>query len=236
MAGGRGGRTKKVPIVTFGSSVGAHMQPESTNLETELITPTHLSKVRNPNEAWRSSTPIGAAKKLQLSSDFTIEKRNGAVESSIEHDSTTIEAVVQEPNETVLKQGTDPIASIQEKPTQPWVNLFSKNKTMENGMALSYIAPQIVNGKIVIQLEKEEVERETGEWRGSLIAYVIVNCSGYNAMRRYIDQKWNNITSPDLFMHDEVYYIIKFQTIADMHEILYFRPYTINNRPIILKP
>lgn len=75
--------------------------------------------MRNPNEVGQCSIPIGATKQLQLSSDLIIEKRNEVVESSIEHNSVTIEAVVQEPNETVLKQGTDPVAPIQEKPTQP---------------------------------------------------------------------------------------------------------------------
>ncbi|XP_075101962.1 uncharacterized protein LOC142177378 [Nicotiana tabacum] len=50
---------------------------------------------------------------------------------------------------------------------------------MKNDMALSYIAPQLVNGKVVIQLEKEEVERETKKWRGALIAYDTIS-SNFN--------------------------------------------------------
>lgn len=66
--------------------------------------------------------------------------------------------------------------------------------------------------------------------------YVIGDCPGYNAMHRYVDLKWNKIANPDLFMHEERYFIIKFQSIDDIQEIICTGPYTINNRPIILKP
>ncbi|XP_070010090.1 uncharacterized protein LOC142164212 [Nicotiana tabacum] len=55
-------------------------------------------------------------------------------------------------------------------------------------------------------------------------------------MRRYVDLKWIKIANSDLFMHEEGYFIIKFQSIDDMQKILCTGPYTINNRPIILKP
>ncbi|KAG5583273.1 hypothetical protein H5410_053900 [Solanum commersonii] len=42
-----------------------------------------------------------------------------------------------------------------------WVNLFARNRASENGMTLSYIPPQMIEGK----LEKEEVDRETQKWR-----------------------------------------------------------------------
>ena len=40
---------------------------------------------------------------------------------------------------------------------------------------------------------------------------------------------------PKVFPHEEGYYIIKFKNLGDMNEVLYSGPYTISNRPIILK-
>ncbi|XP_070017237.1 uncharacterized protein [Nicotiana sylvestris] len=54
-------------------------------------------------------------------------------------------------------------------------------------------------------------------------------------MKRFIEVNWNTIPDPDLYMHEDGYYIIKFKTMEDMQEILLAGPYTINNRPIILK-
>lgn len=44
---------------------------------------------------------------------------------------------------------------------EPWVNLFQQNHAAENGLSLQYIAPQIGEGVIVVQLDKEEVKCET---------------------------------------------------------------------------
>lgn len=44
------------------------------------------------------------------------------------------------------------------EPRATWVSLFKDNPSAQNGMKLTYIHPQIVNGKIVVQLDKNEVE------------------------------------------------------------------------------
>lgn len=42
-------------------------------------------------------------------------------------------------------------------------------------------------------------------------------------------------TERELYLHEEGYYVIKFQTIEDLNEVFYAGPYSINNRPILLK-
>ncbi|XP_019241976.1 PREDICTED: uncharacterized protein LOC109227676 [Nicotiana attenuata] len=101
-------------------------------------------------------------------------------------------------------------------------------------MKLTYIPPQVVNGEIRVQY-KEEVDRKTEKWKGALIAYVLGDLPGYNVMKRYIENTWNSIPDPELYMHEDGYYIIKFKSMEDMREILLAGPYTINNRQIILK-
>lgn len=55
-------------------------------------------------------------------------------------------------------------------------------------------------------------------------------------MTRYVNPIWSTVVSPEVIYHEEGCYIIRFASIEDMNEILYAGPYTINNRPIILKP
>lgn len=55
-------------------------------------------------------------------------------------------------------------------------------------------------------------------------------------MQRYVTQFWANVALAELYLHEEGYYIIRFQNMDDMHEVLYNGPYTHNNKPIILKP
>ena len=87
----------------------------------------------------------------------------------------------------------------------------------------------------MVHLEGKEVPEEEDKWKCALIAYVVGECPGYNAMNRYIMMNWSTVGKPDVFLHEEGYYIIKFKNLSDMNEILYSGPYTISNRPIILK-
>lgn len=134
--------------------------------------------------------------------------------------------------EGVEKQANDNAPT---KPATPWTTLFARNRSAENDMHLTYIAPEIENRQFVVNLDKTEIECETEKWKKALIVYIIGKMCGYNHMSKYISQVWNNVAEPYLFLHEEGYYIVKFQNLKDLKEVLYGGPYTINNKPIILK-
>ncbi|KAH0746139.1 hypothetical protein KY285_007796 [Solanum tuberosum] len=123
----------------------------------------------------------------------------------------------------------------EESTDELWTNMFKNNRATNNGMNLTYFPPQIVDGQTMVQLEEDEVQVEEYKWKCALIAYVIGECPGYNTMHRHITMNWTVVTKPDVYLHEEGHYIVKFQNLSDMNEIVYTRPYTINNRPIILK-
>ncbi|XP_059312568.1 uncharacterized protein LOC132063850 [Lycium ferocissimum] len=54
-------------------------------------------------------------------------------------------------------------------------------------------------------------------------------------MYRYIIQSWPTVAEPDLFLHEDGYYMVKFQDRIDLNEVLLAGPYSVNNKPIILK-
>ncbi|XP_019070681.2 uncharacterized protein [Solanum lycopersicum] len=87
----------------------------------------------------------------------------------------------------------------------------------------------------MVQLERKEVQIEEEKWKCALMTYVIGECPGYNTMNRYILMNWSKVNKPEVFLHEEGYYIIKLKSLNDMNEVLYLGPYTISNRPIILK-
>lgn len=49
---------------------------------------------------------------------------------------------------------------MQKETSISWANLFTGNRVAENGMPLTYIPPEIVNGTVVVQVDKNEVEKE----------------------------------------------------------------------------
>ncbi|KAK6788794.1 hypothetical protein RDI58_012592 [Solanum bulbocastanum] len=121
------------------------------------------------------------------------------------------------------------------KEANPWVSLFEGNRVASNGMSLNYITPELVNGKLVVNLDEKEQEKEEVKWKHSLVLYIIGEMPGYNYMKPFISQTWANVANPDLFYHDEGYYVVKFQSEPDLKEILFAGPYSINNKSMILK-
>lgn len=108
-------------------------------------------------------------------------------------------STVEEEQCSVEIEGSD----TQEIPKAPWTNLFAKNISASNGLALNYISPRIVDGNPIVQLEQDTIDKEINKWKPALMAYFIGDTPGYNAMKRYIGQFWAQAAEPDLYYYDE---------------------------------
>ncbi|OIT33638.1 hypothetical protein A4A49_05838, partial [Nicotiana attenuata] len=89
-------------------------------------------------------------------------------------------------NGTVPTEGTvEPQLVHAEAPSlgNTWVNLFAGNRSSENGMALSYIPPEIVDGNIAVKLDKDKIDTQTKKWQCALIIYIIGDTPGYKFMQ-----------------------------------------------------
>lgn len=127
------------------------------------------------------------------------------------------------------------VTLLEEPKESTLAGLLTGNRSSANGMALNCITPKLVEGNLVAKLEKSELEKEALKWKCALIISVIGEKPGYNYMRRYINQTWNTVSMRDLYYHDDGHFIVKFQSMADMKEIMCSGPYTVNNRPMIMK-
>ncbi|KAH0764709.1 hypothetical protein KY285_000580 [Solanum tuberosum] len=233
MARGRGrgrgrGRTRNT-ILAFGSSVGTRVPADSGDPGQQENTPISNSG-ESSVEYGSTSKAADVAKKLQLTTPPS------SVAAVIPHSSGG-RGDFDEPK----SNGTVPVNNTLQPEKgktaeSPWANLFKGNRASDNGMSLTYIPPDLIDGKPVVKLDAIEVGEEADKWRCALIAYFVGPVPGYNAMSRYIAQHWANVAAPDLYLHEEGYYVIKCHSIEDMHEVFYAGPYTVNNRPLILKP
>nr|XP_033516336.1 uncharacterized protein LOC117280697 [Nicotiana tomentosiformis] len=226
MAGARGRRRgrgrvrpKKVPIVSFESSVGARIQGDGTLKAATMASFVQMAEEIRFVEIGSTSNSSGISKKLTMN----------------EPPKTTTEAIIQRNTESKAVEINETVTSEQKSTEQiveaakqvgAWTNLFKENRSATNGMTLSYIPPQIVNGQTVVQLEVEEVEPEEEKWRCALIAYIIGDTPGYNAISRYISQNWLNIEAPYVYLHEEGYYVIRFNSITDIHTICFMLDHT----------
>ncbi|XP_058784590.1 uncharacterized protein LOC131659416 [Vicia villosa] len=56
-----------------------------------------------------------------------------------------------------------------------------------------------------------------------------------HALKSFMMKAWNFIQLPDLFYHDDGYFILRFKTHDDMDAVLMRGPYTIRNIPMLLR-
>lgn len=52
----------------------------------------------------------------------------------------------------------------------------------------------------------------------------------------FIERQWHCAKKPDIYLHEEGYFIIRFESVIERDRILSSGPYSIANRPTILKP
>ncbi|KAF3663807.1 hypothetical protein FXO37_11811 [Capsicum annuum] len=144
MARERRGRPRKIPL---------EVPPASEDKETHEGDKQNLTQIgsilRGVNEIGSSSSTQSQGKSLLSSAGFITPVDNPNPTVSILH------------HENEVKEEDKCGAS----PAEPWVNLFKKSRSTENWLALSYIPPQVVKGEVVVQLEKDEIDKEIEKWR-----------------------------------------------------------------------
>nr|XP_009759342.1 PREDICTED: uncharacterized protein LOC104211900 [Nicotiana sylvestris] len=103
------------------------------------------------------------------------------------------------------------------------------------GMNLQFIAPIIQNGEKIVQLDPEDVEQENEKWRSVIVLYVIRDSPTIGAMERFLSSVGKFSVKPQIFYHNDDYFVIRFSNLEERDQVLYSGPHTVNNRPIIMK-
>ncbi|KAG5626988.1 hypothetical protein H5410_012206 [Solanum commersonii] len=161
---------------------------------------------------------------------------------SMEMPTKPIEATQLEQNgdtesqgEISSNQGNDKQDLKEVESGKKWVNFFNSSRLSAKGMSLSYITPAMKNGEKVIELQKDEIDKATEEWKQALILYVVGESPTIAAMERYIALQVNTVSKPKVYYHNDGYFLVRFANLDDRNEVLYSRPHFLNNRSIIVK-
>ncbi|KAG5620619.1 hypothetical protein H5410_005837 [Solanum commersonii] len=91
------------------------------------------------------------------------------------------------------------------------------------------------NGEKVIELQKDEIDKATEEWKQALILYVVGESPTIAAIERYIALQVNTVSKPKVYYHNDGYFLVRFANLDDRNKVLYSGPHLLNNRPIIVK-
>ncbi|XP_056695259.1 uncharacterized protein [Spinacia oleracea] len=109
------------------------------------------------------------------------------------------------------------------------------NRRATKGMKLSFIAPTIRNCNLTACLQVNEVASESAKWASSVILYVVGDQPTLKYINTFIEKNWNCVTQPEVLLHNDGYFVIRFGTLNERNEVLFLGPYTIANKPVIVK-
>lgn len=100
---------------------------------------------------------------------------------------------------------------------------------------MKLVAPNVKNGKCVAHIDKVEVGKLCDIWANVVVVYVVGQTPIIGTIIRFITLEWNTVAKPKVFLHEYGYFLVKFESLRNRNEILYSGPFTLNNRPMIVK-
>ncbi|XP_019228865.1 PREDICTED: uncharacterized protein LOC109209956 [Nicotiana attenuata] len=113
--------------------------------------------------------------------------------------------------------------------------VVKNNRTQTQGMKLNFYPPVIKDGIKVMQLNHQEIDKQKQKWQCALIGYVIGGTPKFKEMLQFVYGVWHSVKTPRVFLHDDGYYIFKFESEEDKACIMQNGPYTFRKWPMILK-
>lgn len=104
-----------------------------------------------------------------------------------------------------------------------------------NGLSIEYHAPKYVDGVEEVEIVPEDIMSELQFWEDTVIMYVLGRDLSMNAVKQFMIRYWNFVKLPELFYHDDGYFLMKFQCNKEKEMVLMRSPYSIHNMPMVLK-
>ncbi|WMV19307.1 hypothetical protein MTR67_012692 [Solanum verrucosum] len=105
-------------------------------------------------------------KQLELIHEISIEEIDAAIKDMPKDKSPGIDGYP-------IEFFTTHWGLVKEEPAEKWANFFDNNRMFAKGMNLSNINLVVKKGEKVIELNKDETDKETENWKQELILYVV---------------------------------------------------------------
>lgn len=99
--------------------------------------------------------------------------------------------------------------------------------TPNHGVKMDFVAPEVVEGEVVIAIEEKDVASEVELSENGLILFAVGEELTVIAVTQFMSKVWNTVSLSDIFYHDEGYFIARFKNNMEMDEILQNAPYNV---------
>ncbi|XP_009593244.1 uncharacterized protein [Nicotiana tomentosiformis] len=114
-------------------------------------------------------------------------------------------------------------------------DLRQQNRNSQMGMRLDYVPPSHQDGKIVVQIIEEDVQKLNDYWATALIGYVLGDTPYKKSMEAFITSVWDFVSKPQILYDNDGYYVFRFSTIEDIDLVMQVGSYSYHNKPLILQ-
>ncbi|KAH0642062.1 hypothetical protein KY290_033666 [Solanum tuberosum] len=101
-----------------------------------------------------------------------------------------------------------------------------ENRKAQRGKSLEYIPPSLRNGKKCVTIVEDDLN-EIASF-GSDTPYM-------KSIENFIQATWKKHNMPQILLHDEGYFVFRFDTEEECEHILHKGPYTFQNKPFALQ-
>lgn len=120
-------------------------------------------------------------------------------------------------------------------PSKSWSNIVSR-KSEKAAVSLSFFPPSSLEGSILIKPPVEVLKRGNQIWSTSLVGYFLHSKLPFKVVEPIARRLWGNMGISKVILHSKGYYIFKFQTAADMDNVLASGPWHFASKVVVLKP
>ncbi|WMV07309.1 hypothetical protein MTR67_000694 [Solanum verrucosum] len=131
-------------------------------------------------------------------------------------------------------QFSDVGTSTHSTPVEP-KNPQDMNRAGKVGKTLSYVPLNIKDGRKCVEIMRDDLKEQEEYWKTAHIGFVIGDTPYLKSMEGFVQNIWKTVNTPQIMLHDEGYFVFRFDSMADCEAILQDGPYYFNNKTLILQ-
>ncbi|CAK8565025.1 unnamed protein product [Lathyrus sativus] len=181
------------------------------------------------------STPVSQSvlRSHNVSKNLSTEENVGIKYLGETSDATEDGSIAKKSNEIELEKPRS--TPTPEEGRKLWADVLKDNRNPAKGRAMKFIPPQVVEGKIEVQIEEDDVSSEIKFWESSLILYAMGADLSMNVVKNFMTRTWNFVELPNMYFNDEGYFILRFKSFTDRDEVMLRGPYMLRNIPLLIR-
>ncbi|CAK8562112.1 unnamed protein product [Lathyrus sativus] len=93
-----------------------------------------------------------------------------------------------------------PLKALTETLSKPWVELIKGNRNLNRGMAVEFVAPEIINRELEIQIDDSDVEDELEFWQNAMILFALGDSLSMNGVKKFMKNSWSFVMMPNFII------------------------------------